>query len=209
MTGHLVFSTLHTNDSVGALQRLRNLGVDSAIAAEAILAVMAQRLARRVCTKCRQHYGPDRALLSLFYPDGRPKDVEYVSGAGCAACDYLGFKGRLGLYEYWELRPEVVLAIHNEPGNVREIARRTGLMSMVEDGLNKVQQGITTLEELRRVVPLDQIRKYTAYQSEKAKVQVKGRRRRAKNEKPVEKVGKVEEVKEDETIDWPLVVHPK
>ncbi len=90
--------------------------------------------------------------------------MEFVSGAGCAACDYLGFKGRMGLYEYWELNPEVVLAIYNEPGNVREIARRTGLMSMVEDGLNKVQQGITTLEELRRVVPLDQIRNYTAYQ---------------------------------------------
>jgi len=135
--------------------------------------------------------------------------VEFVSGAGCAACDYLGFKGRLGLYEYWELNPEVVLAIHRDPGNVREMARRTGLMSMVEDGLNKVQQGITTLEELRRVVPLDQIRIYTAYQSEKEKPKVKGKRRKADKEKPVERVGKVEEAEEDETIDWPLVVHPK
>ena len=209
MTGHLVFSTLHTNDSVGALQRLRNLGVDHAIAAEAILAVMAQRLARRICSKCRQHYGPDQALLSLFYPDGRPENVEFVSGAGCAACDYLGFKGRLGLYEYWELKPEVVLAIHNDPASVREIARRTGLMSMVEDGLNKVQQGITTLEELRRVVPLDQIRNYVAYQYGKEKPKGRGRRRKAQTERPVEKVGKVEEAREDDTIDWPSVVHPK
>ena len=209
MTGHLVFSTLHTNDSVGALQRLRNLGVDHAIAAEAILAVMAQRLARRICSKCRQHYGPDQALLSLFYPDGRPENVEFVSGAGCAACDYLGFKGRLGLYEYWELKPEVVLAIHNDPASVREIARRTGLMSMVEDGLNKVQQGITTLEELRRVVPLDQIRNYVAYQYGKEKPKGRGRRRKAQTERPVEKVGKVAEAKEDDTIDWPSVVHPK
>ncbi len=212
MTGHLVFSTLHTNDSVGALQRLNNLGVDHAIAGEAILAVMAQRLARRVCTKCRQPYGPDPEQLALFYPEGRPKDVEFVSGAGCAACDYLGFKGRLGLYEYWELNPEVVLAIHNNPGNVREMARRTGLMSMVEDGLNKVQQGITTLEELRRVVPLDQIRYYAAYASEREKPKVKGRRGKAKQEKPVEQVeqvGQVEKAEEDETIDWPLVVHPK
>jgi type IV pilus assembly protein PilB len=209
MTGHLVFSTLHTNDSVGALQRLSNLGVNNAIAAEAILAVMAQRLARRVCSKCRQHYGPDQTLLSLFYPEGRPKGVEFVSGAGCAACDYLGFKGRLGLYEYWELQPEVVLAIHNDPGNVREIARRTGLMSMVEDGLNKVQQGITTLEELRRVVPLDQIRNYMNFEYGTETPKVKGTRRKAKREKPVEKVGRVEESKEDDTIDWPLVVHPK
>ena len=209
MTGHLVFSTLHTNDSVGALQRLSNLGVNNAIAAEAILAVMAQRLARRICSKCRQHYGPDQTLLSLFYPEGRPKDVEFVSGAGCAACDYLGFKGRLGLYEYWELKPEVILAIHNDPGNVREIARRTGLMSMVEDGLNKVQQGITTLEELRRVVPLDQIRNYIAFEYGTETPKVKGTRRKAKREKPVEKVGRVEESREDDTIDWPSVVHPK
>ena len=212
MTGHLVFSTLHTNDSVGALQRLSNLGVNNAIAAEAILAVMAQRLARRICTKCRQHYGPDQTLLSLFYPDGRPKDVEFVSGAGCAACDYLGFKGRLGLYEYWELKPEVVLAIHNDPGSVREIARRTGLMSMVEDGLNKVQQGITTLEELRRVVPLDQIRNYINFEYGTETPKVKGSRRKAKRGKPVEKVekvGRVEESKEEDTIDWPSVVHPK
>jgi len=209
MTGHLVFSTLHTNDSVGALQRLSNLGVNNAIAAEAILAVMAQRLARRVCSKCRQHYGPDQTLLSLFYPEGRPKGVEFVSGAGCAACDYLGFKGRLGLYEYWELKPEVVLAIHNDPGSVREIARRTGLMSMVEDGLNKVQQGITTLEELRRVVPLDQIRNYINFEYGTETPKVKGTRRKAKREKPVEKVKRVEESKEDGTIDWPLVVHPR
>jgi len=135
--------------------------------------------------------------------------VEFVSGAGCAACDYLGFKGRLGLYEYWELKPEVVLAIHNDPGSVREIARRTGLMSMVEDGLNKVQQGITTLEELRRGVPLYQIRNYVAYQYGKEKPKGRGRRRKAETERPVEKVGKVEEAKEDDTIDWPSVVHPK
>ncbi len=184
-------------------------GVNNAIAAEAILAVMAQRLARRVCSKCRQHYGPDQALLSLFYPEGRPKGVEFVSGAGCAACDYLGFKGRLGLYEYWELQPEVVLAIHNDPGNVREIARRTGLMSMVEDGLNKVQQGITTLEELRRVVPLDQIRNYMNFEYGRETPKVKGTRRKAKREKPVEKVRRVKESREDDTIDWPLVVHPK
>jgi hypothetical protein len=80
---------------------------------------------------------------------------------------------------------------------------------MVEDGLNKVQQGITTLEELRRVVPLDQIRYYTNYEYGKDKSKVKGRRRKAKRQKAVEKVGNVEEAGEDDTIDWPLVVHPK
>jgi len=86
------------------------------------------------------------------------------------------------------------------------MARRSGLMSMVQDGLNKVQQGITTLEELRRVVPLDQIRNYTAYESQKTKRKVKGRRQKTKKEKPAEKA---QESEEDEKIDFPLVVHPK
>ncbi len=155
LTGHLVSSTLHANDAVGAIQRLRNLGVDNAIAAEALLAVVSQRLARRTCSKCRQPYGPDPALISLFYPDGRPEGVKFMSGSGCAACDYLGYKGRLGLYEYWELNPEMVLAISGDTLDVREEARRYGLMSLVMGGLYKVEQGATTLEELRRVVPLE------------------------------------------------------
>ena len=73
MTGHLVFSTLHANDSVGAIQRLRNLGVDGAIAAKALLAMISQRLGRRTCAKCRQPYQPDPALVSLFYPGGPPE----------------------------------------------------------------------------------------------------------------------------------------
>ena len=167
LTGHLVFSTLHANDSVGAIQRLRNLGVENAVAAEALLAVVSQRLARRTCTKCRQPYQPDPALLSLFYPQGRPEGVNFMNGDGCAACDYLGFKGRVGLYEYWELTPEMVLAIGENILELRDHARRSGLMSLVTDGINKVEQGATTLEELRRVVPLEQIRAAVQFESEK------------------------------------------
>ena len=167
MTRHLVFSTLHANDSVGAIQRLRHLGVESAIAAECLLAVVSQRLGRRNCSKCRQPYEPDPVLISHFYPGGRPEGVEFMSAAGCAACDYLGYKGRVGLYEYWELTPEMVLAISGDTLNVREKARQLGLMSLVTDGLNKVQQGVTTLEELRRVVPLEQIRSTVQYELNK------------------------------------------
>ncbi|MDA2937724.1 Flp pilus assembly complex ATPase component TadA [Acidobacteria bacterium AH-259-A15] len=167
MTGHLVFSTLHTNDSVGAVQRLRNLGVDPSSVSEALLAVISQRLARRLCRKCRQPYQPEPTMVSLFYPNGPPENGNFVNGAGCPACEYLGFRGRLGLYEYWELNPEVILAIANEEGDVRTMARRSGLMPLVEDGLQKVQQGTTTLEELRRVLPLDQIRAYTRYNANK------------------------------------------
>ncbi|MEE8350557.1 MAG: ATPase, T2SS/T4P/T4SS family [Acidobacteriota bacterium] len=167
MTGHLVFSTLHANDSVGAILRLRNLGVESAIAAEALLAVVSQRLARRTCSKCRQPYEPDPALISLFYPEGPGDGVEFMTGVGCAVCDYLGYKGRLGLYEYWELTPEMLLAIGGETLDVREKARRSGLMSLVTDGLTKVEKGLTTLEELRRVVPLEQVRATIEYEMKK------------------------------------------
>ena len=167
MTGHLVFSTLHTNDSVGAVERLRNLGVDTSTVAEALLAVISQRLARRACSKCKQPYQPEQALLSLFYPNGQPEEAAFTSGKGCAACDYLGYSGRVGLYEYWELNPEVILAMGRDPANVRKVARGSGLMSLVADGLNKVHQGLTTLEELRRVVPLDQIRAYVNYYAQK------------------------------------------
>lgn len=169
MTGHLVFSTLHTNDSVGAVQRLRHLGVDPSIVSESLLAVISQRLSRRVCSKCKQDYNPDAELLSLFFPDGNPGDLTFVNGAGCAACEYLGFKGRLGLYEFWELNPEVILAINNDEANVRDVARRSGLMPMVADGLEKVKKGLTTLEELRRTVPLEQIRAYIQFYSKNGK----------------------------------------
>ncbi len=89
-----------------------------------------------------------------------------MSGAGCAVCDYLGYKGRLGLYEYWELNPEMMLAISGESRDVREKAMGSGLMPLVVDGLRKVEQSLTTLEELRRVVPLDQIRAVGKHQSE-------------------------------------------
>lgn len=162
-TGHLVFSTLHTNDSVGAVQRLQHLGVDSSTVGEALLAVLSQRLTRRSCSKCTEPYEPDPAMLEIFFAEGPPDDWVFYRGAGCAACDYLGYRGRLGLYEYWELKPEVVLAIVSDEKDVRRVARQSGLMHLVEDGLRKVKQGTTTLEELRRVVPLEQIRSYVRY----------------------------------------------
>ena len=160
-TGPLVFSTLHTNDSVGAVQRLRDLGVDASTVCEALLAVLSQRLTRRVCTKCSEIYDPDPALISLFFPQGVPEDLLFRHGAGCATCDYLGYLGRMGLYEYWELNPRMILGILSAQQDVRSLARQTGLMPLVEDGLRKVRKGTTTLEELRRVLPIEQIMSYT------------------------------------------------
>ena len=93
MTGHLVFSTLHTNDAVGALERLRNLRVKSETMGGGAAGCGRPRLARRTCAKCRQPYNPDPSLFPLFFPDGVPPQFKFMNGAGCAACDYLGYKG--------------------------------------------------------------------------------------------------------------------
>ncbi len=162
LTGHLVFSTLHTNNTIGVIQRLRDLGVESSSIGEALLAVVGQRLARRVCNECRTSYQPDAELLSHFYEVTPPEPKNYEQGIGCPACNSTGYRGRVALYEFWDLSTESrqAIAAGSSERLVSEIAYRSGLMPLLKDGLRKVHEGITTLEELRRVVPLDEIRRY-------------------------------------------------
>lgn len=162
LTGHLVFSTLHTNHSLGAIQRLRDLAESSAVA-EALLAVIGQRLARRTCTQCRKAYQPDAAMISDFYPNGPPAGTTFLRGNGCSTCKSTGYCGRIGLYEFWQLNSEAreaIIAGAGE-GQIREITLRSCLMPLLDDALRKVHGGVTTLEELRRVLPLEQIRSYS------------------------------------------------
>jgi transcription termination factor NusA len=166
MTGHLVFSTLHTNDAIAVVQRLRDLGVDSSSISDALLCVMQQRLARRNCPDCRKPYQPAPALMREFYPSGNvPPEAHFLRGSGCATCHGQGLKGRVGLYEFWEVKRETreVIAARADEGAIRESAAGNGLTPLVEDALRKVYSGTTTLEELRRVVPVEQIRSHTGF----------------------------------------------
>lgn len=162
MTGHLVFSTLHTNNTLGVVRRLRDLEVTPSSIGEALLVVVGQRLARRNCTQCLKPYEPSPAVISEFYPQGPPAGLEYLRGTGCRTCNSTGYRGRTGLYEFWDVTGPVRQAITagESEAALLEIARRTGLMLLVEDGLRKVHHGTTTLDELRRVVPLEEIRKF-------------------------------------------------
>jgi len=166
MTGHLVFSTLHTNDAIAVVQRLRDLGVDSSSISDGLLCVMQQRLARRNCPDCRKPYQPVPALMREFYPSGNvPPEAHFLRGTGCSTCHNQGLKGRVGLYEFWEIKRETreVIARKADEGLIRESASGNGLIPLVDDALRKVYAGTTTLEELRRVVPVEQIRSFTGF----------------------------------------------
>jgi len=156
-TGHLVLSTLHTNDSVSAITRLLDLNVPAFMIAASVTAVVAQRLVRKLCT-CRTEVamGNEHAerLLAAGIVDFERK--MYVP-AGCALCDNCGYKGRIGIYELLLLDEQIRAAVRSgmRDEDIKNMARSGGMRLMQEDALEKVKQGITTIEEVLRVVPFD------------------------------------------------------
>ena len=165
-TGLLVFSALHANDAIAVIERLRDLSLDSSSLADALLCVIQQRLARRNCPDCSEPYAPGRRLLREFFRDGvPPPDARFVRGAGCARCHGKGLRGRVGLYEFWELRRATrqIIEAGGDEVSIRRSALDNGLSLLVEDALDKACHGVTTLEELRRVIPVEQIRGYSGH----------------------------------------------
>jgi len=157
-TGHLVLSTLHTNDAISALPRLLDLGVDANLITSSLLGVLSQRLAREVCMECRQPYEPPRELLEETL-GASYVDHEWFRGSGCAACNYTGYRGRMVLSELWTPNDaDVVLINKGAPfEEVRESARKTTL-SMADDIAEKLAMGRTNLEELIRALPHSALR---------------------------------------------------
>jgi len=154
LTGHLVFSTLHTNDASSAITRLIDLGVAPFLVASAVQAIMAQRLLRKLCKKCRApHDYPEEKLRAVGL---RPEDVEGVTlyrQVGCPSCKYSGYKGRIGIFELIEM-DEVLrdMAYRKAPlDEIRRQARLSGMNTMQEDGVRKVLAGVTTIDEVLAV----------------------------------------------------------
>ncbi|MFE5410711.1 GspE/PulE family protein [Microbacterium sp. NPDC056569] len=154
LTGHLVLSTLHTNDAPSALTRLTEIGCEPFLVATALSAVIAQRLARRLCMRCREPLvEPSEVLASLGFPHD-PGDVpELYKAVGCPACSGTGYRGRVALHEVMTLSDEIesLVVTRSTGSEIRQVALAQGMISLREDGWSKVAQGLTTIEEVLRV----------------------------------------------------------
>ncbi|MBI4335642.1 MAG: type II/IV secretion system protein [Candidatus Omnitrophica bacterium] len=160
LTGHLVFSTLHTNDSTGAITRLIDMGIEPYLITSTLEAVLAQRLLRTLCESCKEPYEPSPDILSdLGYKaeDVKKKKLVFYKPKGCPKCNNTGFKGRVAITELLLMSEEVKeLTRSKAPTTViREKAKTQGLRTLREDGLNKIQQGIVTVEEVLRETFID------------------------------------------------------
>lgn len=154
LTGHLVLSTLHTNDAPSALTRLTEIGCEPFLVGTALSAVVAQRLARRLCLKCRETYVEKREVLeSVRFPHNPADPPVLYRATGCSACSGTGYRGRVALHEVMTLSEglEQMVVGHATGTEMRALAIKEGMVSLREDGFSKVTQGITTIEEVLRV----------------------------------------------------------
>ena len=153
LTGHLVFSTLHTNDAASAIPRMMDMGVEPFLVASALNTVIAQRLVRLTCPKCREEYMPEDDLLKAvgFQEAG---SLTFFHGRGCDHCGNTGFKGSVGIFEILRITPQVTQMIMEKSSSLTivEEAKKEGFRSLRMDGLEKVKKGLTTLEEVLKIV---------------------------------------------------------
>ena len=159
LTGHLVFSTLHTNDAPGAITRLVDMGGKPFLVATALRAVMAQRLRRRICPNCKAPYTPTATEFRMLgLSPEYLENHQFYKGKGCDRCGRTGYKGRIGIYEIFQITEDIgKLIFANEPtGVIRDAARRNGMRSLRDDAMRKAAAGISTLEEVIFVTLMDE-----------------------------------------------------
>ena len=149
LTGHLVFSTLHTNDAPSAVNRLIDLGLPPFLVASALRATVAQQLVRRVCSKCRESTEATAAQVAQLKAVGI-EEIALAHGTGCPDCQGSGYRGRVALFEFFVVTPEIERMIHDQAGllALRKHARAAGMRTLRDDGLRKAAQGVTTLAEV-------------------------------------------------------------
>src|SRR5688500_1629782 len=154
-TGHLVLSTLHTDDAPSTITRLMDMGMEPYVIASALVGVVAQRLVRRLCTSCRRQYTPEPdTLRALNITEADAAQFVFYRAMGCEDCDHTGYRGRIALYEVMRVSDKVrrLIAVKSGEDMVRDAAVTGGMITLGEDGLAKVKAGVTTAEELLRVV---------------------------------------------------------
>jgi type IV pilus assembly protein PilB len=154
-TGHLVLSTLHTDDAPSCVTRLTDIGIEPYVSASALIGVIAQRLMRRLCMQCRRPYTPDsETLRAMSVSDAEASTLTFYRAVGCDHCNHTGYRGRVGIYEIMNVSDKLrrLIANRGNEAQLRDAALANGMISLGEDGLLKVKAGVTTPEELLRVV---------------------------------------------------------
>lgn len=153
LTGHLVLSTLHTNDAITAITRLKELGIPSFLISSCVIMAMAQRLVRRICPDCKEPYQPDEKTLKLLGAE-KSQVGEFVHGKGCGYCFDTGFRGRVGVYEILKIDKDIQNAMLEGKNEIemKKIAVENGMKTMLDAALIKVSKGQTCIEEVRRVI---------------------------------------------------------
>jgi len=154
LTGHLVFSTLHTNDSAGAITRLVDIGIEPFLISSSIIAVAAQRLVRVLCEDCKEPHHPDETMLmSIGIPSATIHGAGIYKAVGCEKCFHTGYRGRIGIYELMLMGPELKSLILKsyDANRIMEEARNLNMVSLRQAGIQKVLRGVTTIEEVLRV----------------------------------------------------------
>jgi type IV pilus assembly protein PilB len=154
-TGHLVLSTLHTDDAPSCVTRLTDIGIEPYVSASALIGVIAQRLMRRLCMHCRRPYTPDtETLRAMSVSETEAATITFYRAVGCDQCNQTGYRGRVGIYEIMHVSDKLrrQIAQRGSEASLRDAALASGMVSLGEDGLLKVKAGVTTPEELLRVV---------------------------------------------------------
>jgi type IV pilus assembly protein PilB len=153
LTGHLVLSTLHTNDAPSTISRLMNMGIEPFLVATSVNLIQAQRLIRRVCTECKEVLPtPSEALVEIGFTPEEARDLKVYKGKGCSKCNNTGYKGRVGLYEVMEITDDIreLILIGASALELRKRAVESGMLTLRQSGLIKIKNGVTTLEEVVR-----------------------------------------------------------
>ncbi len=151
LTGHLVFSTLHTNDAAGAITRLLNMGIENFLVSSSLVGVLAQRLVRVICTSCKEPFIPPQEIIEKS--ELSEQNITTYHGAGCGECRHTGYKGRIGIFEFMEITDEIRQFVLEKTSTdiIRRKAMSLGMQVLRECGWQKVREGITTVEEVLRV----------------------------------------------------------
>jgi type IV pilus assembly protein PilB len=160
LTGHLVLSTLHTNDAPSAIGRLIDMGIEPFLVASSVNLVLAQRLVRRICSACKQPVQLNEEVLSELQLDpASVKGVTFYEGAGCVDCNNTGYRGRQGVYEVMTMSPKVrdLVLERASAGEIKKTAIEEGMLTLRRDGLEKLKRGLTTTEEILKETAADKL----------------------------------------------------